>query len=45
MAVQFTTPVQLDCIQPSWEAVTKTRTGLGLDWTWTGGGLEVFDVV
>ena len=23
-------------------AVSKTRTGLGLDWDWTGVGLEVF---
>ena len=23
-------------------AVTKTRTGLGLDWRWTGDGLEHF---
>ena len=22
-------------------AVTKTRTGLGLDWRWTGDGLEM----
>ena len=26
-------------------AVTKTRTGLGLDWRWTGDGLEHFSIL